>query len=356
VTVRGPASALIGILLALLAAGAVLLVVRSPAAVAQRGVRIDAAVTDADPLLTAVESGDTAATIGARLAEAGVLADAKSFQLLASLTGSERNLVAGEYEFALATSPLDALVRIRDGLTAANVVTVREGLRIEEVAELLERRRVVAATDFLAAAQSLAQGESRPAVLADLPPGASLEGYLYPATYSFSKRATAAEVAAEMVGVLDERFEPALRAEAALLGLSVHDVLTLASIVEREAVLPTERPLIASVYLNRLIQGMPLQADPTVQYAVATPASVSQFGYWKRELSADDLLAPSAYNTYQNGGLPPGPIATPGLDSIIAVIRPASTTYVFFVARPDGSHAFATTFDEHTANVARYQR
>jgi UPF0755 protein len=136
----------------------------------------------------------------------------------------------------------------------------------------------------------------------------------------------------------------------------VHDELILASIVEREAVLPEERALIASVYLNRIAAGMPLQADPTVQYALTQrPGSVQEFGYWKRSLTFDDLEFASTYNTYVQTGLPPGPIANPGIESITAVIRPAQTNFLFFVATGEGGHVFSETYEEHLANVQKYQ-
>jgi UPF0755 protein len=159
-----------------------------------------------------------------------------------------------------------------------------------------------------------------------------------------------------MLESLSTRLTPELRAEAEAQGLTIHQVLTLASIVEREAVLPEERELVASVYRNRMEDDMPLQADPTVQYAItARPGSVVEFGYWKRQLSLQDLQYDSTYNTYVKSGQPPGPIACPGIESIVAVIRPARTNFLFFVAKNDGSHAFSETFEEHQANVRRYQ-
>ena len=132
----------------------------------------------------------------------------------------------------------------------------------------------------------------------------------------------------------------------------MHEIVVLASIIEREAQVAEERPVIASVFVNRLARGMPLQADPTVQYALGNdPASVQQYGYWKRELSNADLGSTSPYNTYAHSGLPPGPIANPGLDSILAALEPADTNYLYFVARPGGCHAFAETLAEHNRNV-----
>lgn len=350
-------SALIGVLLAVSLGGAAWIVNGSPRSIPGQGASVSLAPSS-DPVFIEVRAGDTAASIGQRLQREGVIDSASSFELLARITGAERRLAAGEYEFQPGTSVLDAVNRIQRGLTSARLITVPEGLRMEEVAALLERRGVVSARDFLAAAASFQPTDATTAdLLASRPPGHSLEGYLFPATYSFSSRATAQDVIGAMVKVLDERFAPALREEARQRGLSVHQVLTLASIVEREVLVPSERRTIASVYLNRLQREMLLQADPTVQYAASlVPGSVERFGYWKKELTVADLQFDSPYNTYVRGGIPPGPIANPGLESILAVIRPEQTSYLYFVARPDGSHAFSTTFEEHVANVERYQR
>ena len=351
-------SALIGVAIALIA-GAVWLIYTSPGSISSRGVTLSPAGGSTGPILIAVEAGDSAADIGRRLEASAIIDSGTSFERLARIIGAESNLAAGEYEFLPGTSVMDAVSRIRDGLTAARIVTIPEGRRIEEVAALLEERDVVKADAFLAAANSLATSGSDVDrdLLSSRPSSATLEGYLYPATYSFSFRVEAPEVVLKMVEALATRFTPQLREEARAQGLSVHQVLTLAAIVEREAVLPEERPIIASVYRNRIDDGMPLQADPTVQYAItARPGSVVEFSYWKRSLSLQDLQFDSTYNTYVKSGLPPGPIANPGIDSITAVIRPAKTNYLFFVARNDGSHAFAETFEQHQLNVQRYQR
>ncbi len=325
----------------------------SPSSVPRRGVQARV-LTNPETVFIDVKAGDSAGDIGRRLQDEGVIESATSFALLARATGAERSLAAGEYEFEQGTSVVDALSRIKNGLTAARVVTIPEGLRVEEVAGLLERRGIVKGSDFLAA---LAPSATGALVAAGRPAGAGLEGYVYPATYSFSRRATAQEVAGTMLKALDDRFTPQMREDAKRLGLSPHEVVTLASIIEREIIVPQERPIVASVYLNRLRQGIALQADPTVQYAVG-PAigTLNQASYWKRELTAQDLQSGSPYNTYAKPGLPPGPIANPGIDSILAVLQPAQTNFLYFVARPDGSHAFSATFDEHQRNVERYQR
>jgi len=146
-----------------------------------------------------------------------------------------------------------------------------------------------------------------------------------------------------------------LEQQATDLGLTLHEVVTIASIIEREAVLPEERPVMAQVFLRRLRLGIPLEADPTVQFALANdPDSVAEFGYWKQGLTTDDLEVASPYNTYIETGIPPGAICSPRLDSLNAVVNPADTNYLYFVAKPDGSHAFAETFQEHLDNIEAF--
>jgi UPF0755 protein len=197
-----------------------------------------------------------------------------------------------------------------------------------------------------------------PVFLAAFPEGATLQGYLFPDTYIMPVGSTAAELVAYMLRTLEERFSPDLRAAAAAKGLNTHQALTLASIVEREAVIADERPRIAGVFYNRLEANDALGADPTVQYAISfLEGSVEEYGYWKKEITLEDLEIESPYNTRKVPGLPPGPIANPGLDSIRAVANPEDTEFYYFVADAvagDGSHRFAVTFDEHEANIALY--
>ena len=350
-------SALIGVLLAVFLGGAIWVIAGSAGSVSGRGIDLPPLGLE-DPIYITVQKGDNASTIGKRLEGSGIIESASSFERLAKLTGAERTLAAGEYEFVAGTSVLDALGRIRDGLTAARIVGVPEGMRLEEIANLLEKRGVLKASEFLAAANALATNGSGidPDLIQSRPRSSTLEGYLYPATYGFNRSISANEAVLQMVKALSDRLTPGLREEARAQGLSLHQVLTLASIVDREVVIPEERALIASVYRNRLKIDMPLQADPTVQYAIAArPGSIIEYGYWKRVLSAQDLAFDSTYNTYTKRGLPPGPISSPGIESIVAVIRPARTDFLYFVARNDGSHAFSTTYEEHRRNVQRYQ-
>ncbi|MCH7699540.1 MAG: endolytic transglycosylase MltG [Chloroflexi bacterium] len=272
------------------------------------------------------------------------------FTVLAGLMGVGSALESGDYEFSLGETALSAVRRISQGRTAAFGVTIREGLRLEEIAQLLEEENIVSAGEFLSALQSPFEAS----FLTALPEGASLEGFLFPATYNFLLDVDPSQVVQLLLSAFDERYQESIEAPLAASGLTLLQAVTLASIVEREAVVSEERSTIAAVFLNRLEAGIALQADPTVQYAVANdPASVEQFGYWKRDLTDADLALESPYNTYVLPGLPPAPIANPGLDSILAVVQPATTDVLYFVACQDGSgaHMFAETLDQHLENI-----
>ena len=294
--------------------------------------------------------GESTGAIGRKLEAAGIIQSTRLFRVLTSLMGLEDDLEAGDYEFRTGGTALTAVRRISRGQIRTLGIVIREGLRLEETAELLERGGVVSAGEFRQALQE----EYSASFLGELPPDGGLEGFLFPATYSFSLQVTAHDVVQQLLGAFDQRYQEEIQPQLTPDGLSLREVVTLASIIEREARVPEDRPLIASVFLNRLERGMKLDADPTVQYAVGNdPASVQAFGYWKRGLTVADLQAPSPYNTYVNIGLPPGPIANPGLASILAVLAPADTSYLYFVAREDGSHVFAETLGEHNRNVCQ---
>jgi UPF0755 protein len=343
------------VLVALLAAW---LVAGTPASV--RGNLPAAAAGPAEASSTTVpftvERGSSAGEIGRRLEELGIIRSGRQFELLARLMGVQGLLSAGDYllpERASAVTILH-LLTVREAVPVLRV-TFPEGLRIEEMAVIAEQAGFGPRDEFLAAVQ---RAQLPPGLAEYLPEGAGLQGYLFPDTYILPVGATMDDLVAYMIRTLDERFTPELRAAAAAHGLNPHQALTLASIVEREAAIPEERPLIAGVFYNRLAAGDRLGADPTVQFAVAEdPASVREFGWWKRELTIVDLENPSPYNTRLHAGLPPGPIACPGLASIEAVARPAETDYYYFVAdarKGDGSHVFAVTFAEHERNIALY--
>jgi UPF0755 protein len=304
--------------------------------------------------LLKVEEGDGVADVARKLKEAGIIADEAQFRTLAVLLGYQGLLQAGIYELSPGMSSLEVLQAMRYGRFATRKVTVVEGWRLEEIARAVEEAGIASAEAFLAAAVAGPYQDRFP-MLRGLDPSSPLEGYLFPATYLFPVGTAVEDVVGTMLGAMAQVLTPELQQEAARKGLTVHQLLTLASIVERETSVAEERPIIAQVFLRRLELGIPLEADPTVQYAVAQlPGSVERYGYWKRSLTLEDLRVSSPYNTYLVVGLPPGPIASPSLDSIWAVVRPSETDYLFFVARPDGTHAFARTWDEHVRNVQRY--
>lgn len=300
--------------------------------------------------------GASAGEVGRALQELGIIPSARQFELLARLLGVQGQLSVGDYLLPAPSSALATLNRllVQDAVPVRKV-TFPEGLRIEEMAVLAEQAGFGPREEFLAA---VSRAALPPGLAEYLPPGASLQGYLFPDTYILPVDATMDDLVAYMIETLDRRFTPELRQAALANGLNPHQALTLASVVEREAVIPAERPLIAGVFYNRLAAGDRLGADPTVQFAVAQdPASVREFGWWKKELTIVDLENPSPYNTRLFPGLPPGPICNPGLASIEAVARPEKTDYYYFVADAkagDGSHRFAVTFAEHERNIALY--
>lgn len=313
------------------------------------------APVSADSTVIKVPAGANGGAIARQMQQAGVISDAGLFSTVAGLMGLENKLSAGEYEFTRGTPAADVIRRLQTGITIPTLtVTIPEGWRLEEVAALFEKRGLASAADLLQAASATDYTQS---FAQNRPAGTTVEGYLFPDTYFFAKGVTPRQIVERLLKTFDERFTADLRAAAQAQNLDVRQAVTLASIVEREAQVPEERPFIAAVFLNRLRAGMPLQADPTVQYAVAAdPASVQKYGWWKRDLTVDDLKIKSPYSTYANAGLPPGPIASPGLAALQAVAKPAPVKYLYFVAKGDGSHAFAETLDEHNRNVAKYQR
>ncbi|HYM16577.1 MAG TPA: endolytic transglycosylase MltG [Dehalococcoidia bacterium] len=311
---------------------------------------IAAATPQPQTVLVTVKQGESPKAIGDALAKLGIIRSARLFEVLVGVTGVQNALQAGDYEFDTGLPAIEVVRRIAQGKTASREVLIPEGRRVEEVAAILDRSGVVKKQDFL---DALVKSRYSEPFLAQTKT-TDLEGFIFPATYQFTRN----EKPQDVVNAFLQAFQVNVADKLQLEGqnLTLDQVVTLASIVEREAQLPAERPIIASVFLNRLRAGIPLQADPTVQFAVAQdPASVATYGYWKASLTVDDLKLKSPYNTYVNPGLPPGPIANPGFDAIQAVVRPAQTNYLFFVAKGDGSHAFAETLAEHLRNVQKYQ-
>ena len=288
-------------------------------------------------------AGSSVSSISSRLVAAGVLPDAITFRLAARYTGADRRLQAGEYRFAGQSTPLAVLERLAAGDVYTHPLTFREGLTIFEMADAFARAGLGSADDFLAAARDRTLVDARD------PRAKSLEGYLFPDTYAMPRSSDAEDLVHSMLSRFDKVFDSALRAEADSRGMSTREVLTLASIIEKETGRADERATVSAVYHNRLKIGMPLQCDPTVIYALMLS------GKWNGNLRKTDLQLNSPYNTYVVRGLPPGPIASPGRASIEAALRPADVTYLYFVSRNDGSHVFASTLAEHNRNVAQWQ-
>lgn len=312
--------------------------------------RPPAARTDTTVLFT-VQPGDTLTAIAARLQEEDLIISDLVFRLALERRGSVHSLQPGQYVLRPSMTMDQVIDELQRGQVADRVVTVIEGWRGEQIAEHLEALGAFSGADFLAVIGS-GPDQFLHDFLPDQPSANSLEGYLFPDTYFVGAETTAREFVRFMLDRFGQVYGAQERQAAAAAGLSDHQVVTLASIVEREAQLEEERAVIASVYLNRLERGMLLQADPTVQFAVSGGAEA---GWWKDPLTLADLGFDSPYNTYLYAGLPPGPIANPGAASLRAVLEPAETDYLFFVARGDGSHAFSETYEEHQQNIARFQ-
>lgn len=279
--------------------------------------------------------------IATRLAAAGAIRDPWSFRLGLRLTGRDRRLQAGEYRFDAPATVYDVIDRLARGDVYTHPVTFPEGLTVAEMAAVYERSGLGTREAFLAAAA------------AAVPPAGdeadSVEGYLFPDTYRLARRAGADELIAAMLAGFRQAFPDDLRDEARARGLSLHEVVTLASLIEKETAVDAERPIVSGVYHNRIARGMLLQCDPTVIYALIRE------GRWNGNIRRVDLDIDSPYNTYRYAGLPPGPIAAPGRAALEAAVRPADVPYLYFVSRNDGSHVFATTLAEHNRNVREWQ-
>lgn len=330
--------------------------------------------TDATLVRFAVEPGEPATGIVGRLEAAGMLVDATLFRYYLRYYDLDAKLEAGEFELRATMTIPEIAQTLTHALAEEVEIRIPEGWRLEQIADHLAQNPDIGIdpNQFLLlarrppASQPAEGGQASGAnpgqlhqydFLQAVPAGATLEGYLFPDTYRLPADATAADLVNTMLSAFSQRVPADLQRAMADQGLTLHGAVTLASIVEREAQLPEERPIIASVFLNRLAQGIKLDADPTVQYALGYQGSSGD--WWKHPLLYADLEVESPYNTYRYAGLPPGPIASPGLASIEAVARPAETRYLFFVvdctAEVAGRHAFAESFEEHQAHAARCQ-
>jgi UPF0755 protein len=281
-----------------------------------------------------VEIGESVASVSNRLQSVGLIQDAESFRSYLIYSGLDTSIQAGEYQLSTAMSALDIAHELQDATPEEVTFVVLPGWRVEEIAESLSTSGLpITYDEFLSATKT--------------PP----QEFEYPDSYIFSRTiASAEEMIAEMIRNFAVHLTADLRNGFEQQGLTVYQAVTLASMVEREAVQEEEQALIASVYLNRFRVGMKMDADPTVQYAIGY--NILQRTWWTNPLSLIDLEINSVYNTYIYEGLPPTPIANPSVGALRAVAAPAQTSYLFFRAKCDGSgfHEFSETFDEHLAN------
>jgi peptidoglycan lytic transglycosylase G len=298
---------------------------------------------DAAEQFVDLPTGTSTAAIGRRLVEAGVVRDAFTFRAALFWSGRAQTLQAGEYRFDRPATAIDVIERLARGDIYTRNLTFPEGLTIDEMSRLYASRAFGTAQDFVAAARDTS-------LVRDLDPRATdLEGYLFPETYALPRGTPARRLVSMMVERFRMVYTGDLQRRADAQGLTARDVVTLASVIEKETGKPDERPIIAAVYRNRLKIGMPLQADPTVVYAL------QKRGRYDGNIRREDLTFDSPYNTYRSQGLPPGPIAAPGKYSLEAAVMPASVSYLYFVSRNDGSHVFARTLAEHNRNVRQFQ-
>lgn len=301
-----------------------------------------------------IPPGANAAQIGDLLAEFDIVKEPQAFRFVAGRLGLGNNLQAGQYRLHGGMSLSEVASSLQHGAARLLTITVPEGKRTEESLALIAASKVATPEALAAAADPRSFTYD---FLKDLPAGGTLDGYLFPDTYHTPPDFGAKATIDLFLKNFQDKVTPEIRAAARAQGLTLHEALVLASIVEREARVPSEQATIAGVFMNRIREQMPLAADPTVQYAVASnPLARLEFGWWKRDLTYDDLAVDSPYNTYRYPGLPPAPICNPGLAAIKAAVAPEKHDYLFFVARPDGSHAFAATFEEHSRNIALYQQ
>lgn len=300
---------------------------------------VSPAGTEKTEQIFVVRKGSGLRTIAAQLEEQGLIKGNNLFMLWAYVKGGARDIKAGEYSLNQSMAPVKILHMLTSGAVKTYSFTIPEGLSAEGIADLLQRRNLVNKRDFVYLIRDKALVASYNVE------GESLEGYLFPDTYVITRGIGARDLIDLMVKRFWEVFNSLVRGQQPTM--PVKDIVTLASIVEKETGLAEERPVIASVFLNRLKKRMRLESDPTVIYGLED---------FSGDLKRKDLRAPSPYNTYLHRGLPPGPIANPGREALQAVINPVETDYLYFVSKNDGSHHFSSTLKEHNRAVYKYQK
>ncbi len=294
-----------------------------------------------EPITFEIVQDEPLAHVASRLAGKGLIRNQAYFVVFGRLTGSERQLKPGEYALLRSMRPLEMLDRFRHGLVVLHPVTIPEGYTVRQIAGAIR-------TAGLGDPEELLRLVESPALIGELGLAVpTLEGYLFPDTYAFPRTVATADMIRRMVGKFQETYQSVWGARANELGFTQHQVVTLASIIEKETGAGIERPIISAVFHNRLRLRMPLQSDPTVIYPIKN---------FNGNLRKVDLLRDNPYNTYRRRGLPPGPIASPGREALEAALYPAPVDYLYFVARNDGTHHFSRTLREHNRAVDQYQR
>jgi UPF0755 protein len=287
-----------------------------------------------------IPAGQSFSQTAATLAKAGIIDHPNKFKIVARLKGYDKKLQAGEYTLSATLSPVQILQKMVNGEVRLYRLTVPEGLNIHQIAELVDEAGLASKSNFVAAATSAEFAHQR-GLNAD-----TFEGYLFPETYFFPKNTAVKAIISTMANRFWEIFGPGWQKRAAQLGFSNHQIVILASIIEKETGAPFERPLISSVFHNRLNRKMRLESDPTVIYGLDN---------FDGNLKRKHLEAPTPYNTYKRSGLPAGPIANPGKESLEAALYPADTKFIYFVSKKDHTHQFSTNFKDHQRAVQKYQ-
>lgn len=290
--------------------------------------------------LVIVHPGQGFKAFSQQLHASGIIQDRSKFALLAFIKGDDKRIKAGEYTLSAAMPPREILEVLVSGKVRLYKITIPEGYNLRQIAKLVAQPGLTTETGFLKTATDTALAR---AMGID---AAGLEGYLFPETYYFPKNLGPEKVISTMVARFWSVFKPEWNKQAQTLGLSVHQIVTLASIIEKETGAAFERPLISSVFHNRLQRNMRLESDPTVIYGLEN---------YNGNLTRKHLTTPTPYNTYTIKGLPPGPIASPGIEALEAALHPADTKFLYFVAKKDQTHQFSTNIKDHNRAVQKYQ-
>jgi UPF0755 protein len=290
--------------------------------------------------LTQVIPGERFTSLASKLERQGIITDTRYFKLLALIRGDDKKLKAGEYALSPSMTPIQVLETLIGGQSYLHRLTIPEGYTLKQIAEKMNRYEFGQSDEFIKLAND-------PTFIFQFGIEAqSLEGYLFPDTYYFPKHASTEMIIKKMVARFKEQFSVQWNDRAKDLNRSVHEIITLASIIEKETGDPSERPIIASVFHNRLQKKMRLESDPTVIYGIPN---------FDGNIKRKHLTAMTPYNTYKIKGLPPGPISNPGRAAIEAALYPAQTDYLFFVSKKDTTHHFSKTIQEHQKAVRKYQ-